>query len=158
MKIGFDVSGLKIDQAVDELKRRMQTGVLNAGLRVEGTAKRLAPKDTGMLRSSIQFDFDESTNEGVVTGHVGAGGGNVNYAIWVHEGTGIHSRSGMGRKDPWGYIDEKATAEARKNDPDADPVVIWTDGNEPQPFLEKAYEEEQDAVRKIIARAVKGET
>lgn len=158
MKIQFDATQLKIDQAIEELKRRMQTGVLNAGLRVESTAKRLAPKDTGMLRSTIQFDFDENANEGVVTGHVGAGGGNVNYAIWVHEGTGVHSRTGMGRKDPWGYVDEEATAKAREKDPDADPVVVWTDGNEPQPFLENAYKEEHDSVRKIIARAVKGET
>lgn len=153
MKIGYDVSNLRIDQAIDELTRRMQKGVMDAGLRVEGTAKRLVPKDTNALAHSILFELDESPKKGVVTGHVGVGGGNVNYAIWVHEGTGIHSRTGMGRKDvPWGYIDERATAET----PDGDPVVIWTDGNEPQPFLEEAYKEEQDSVRKIIARAVKG--
>lgn len=153
MKIGWDVSGLKIDQAIDELKKRMQKGVLDAGLRVERTAKELVPKDTNALAYSIQFDMDESGSEGLAKGHVGVGGGTVNYAIWVHEGTGIHSRAGMGRKEvPWGYIDEKATAKT----PDGDPVIIWTDGNEPQPFLEDAYKEEQDNVRKIIARAVKG--
>ena len=154
MKFGYDTSGLKIDQAIEELKRRMQKGVLNAGLRVERTAKELAPKDTNALAQSIQFDLDESGSEGLTTGHVGVGGGNVNYAIWVHEGTGIHSRTGMGRKDvPWGYIDKKATAKT----PDGDPVIIWTDGNEPQPFLEDAYNEERDNARKIIARTVKGE-
>lgn len=153
MKINYDTSQLKVDAAIDELIRRMQKGVTNAGLRVEGTAKRLVPKDTNALQHSIQFEMDESPKEGVVTGHVGVGGGNVNYAIWVHEGTGIHSRTGMGRKDvPWGYIDEEATAK----EPDGDPVIIWTDGNEPQPFLEDAYKKEKSNVRKIIARAVKG--
>ena len=153
MKIGYDVSGLKIDQAIGELRRRIQTGVIKAGLRVEGTAKRLVPKDTTALQNSIQFELDESDDAGRAIGHVGVGGGDVNYAIWVHEGTGIHSRTGMGRKDvPWGYIDEEATA---KN-ADGKPVVIWTDGNEPNPFLENAFNEERENMRKIIAREIKG--
>ena len=152
MKLGYDMTGLKFDAAIEELERRMQAGVEKAGLRVERTAKRLVPKDTHALEHSIQFEMDAKTKAGVSSGHVGVGGGNANYAIWVHEGTGIHSRTGMGRKDvPWGYIDEEATAKA-----DGDEiVVIWTSGNEPQPFLEDAYKEENGNVQKIIAREIR---
>lgn len=154
MNISFDVSGMNIDAVIAEIEARLRKGVTDAGLRVERTAKRLAPRDTGQLQNSIQFELDESDKEGVAIGHVGVGGGDVNYAIWVHEGTGIHSRTGMGRKDvPWGYIDEELTERSA----DGKPVVVWTDGIEPNPFLEDAYNAERNAVQRIIARAVKGE-
>lgn len=53
------------------------------GLRVQSTAKRLCPVDTGRLRSSIQTTppFDEGDH---ITVSVGT---NVEYAIFVHNGT-----------------------------------------------------------------------
>lgn len=53
------------------------------GLRVQSTAKRLCPVDTGRLRSSIQTTppFDD---EGTITVSIGT---NVEYAKFVHDGT-----------------------------------------------------------------------
>lgn len=58
--------------------------------RVVNRAKQLSPVHTGRLRSSI-------TREVVVTasGPVARAGTNVEYARWVHEGTGIYGPRGQ---------------------------------------------------------------
>jgi phage gpG-like protein len=57
--------------------------------RVEGLAKRLCRVDTGRLRASITTDMD--TRPGRITARVGT---NVNYAMFVHNGTGIYGPRG----------------------------------------------------------------
>lgn len=51
-------------------------------VRVEGTAKRLCPVDTGRLRSSITHDIEHDSG-----GLVAFVGTNVSYAIFVELGT-----------------------------------------------------------------------
>lgn len=60
-------------------------GVLRMAKRVEGSAKRRSPVDTGRLRSSI-------TSEVVMRGGlpIGRVGTNVKYALDIHNGTGIY--------------------------------------------------------------------
>lgn len=56
--------------------------MLRKAIRVQGAAKRNCPVDTGRLRSSISVS-QEFTDHGAVT----TVGTDVEYAIFVHEGT-----------------------------------------------------------------------
>lgn len=55
------------------------------GLRVEATAKQLVPVDTGRLRSSITTEL--VTDRGELAVQIGP---HVDYARFVHDGTGIY--------------------------------------------------------------------
>jgi len=59
--------------------------LFRTGNRVKQRAEVLAPVDQGRLRTSIKLEMD--TENGVPIARVGT---NVEYAIWVHEGTGIY--------------------------------------------------------------------
>ena len=66
-------------------------------LLVETDAKKLCPVDDGQLRQSITSELINNNN--------GAVGTNVEYAPYVHQGTGIYAVNGDGRKDRWSYQD-----------------------------------------------------
>ena len=65
---------------------------------VEAQAKVNCPVDDGQLRQSIGSE---------VKGNIGAIGTNVEYAPYVHQGTGIYAVNGDGRKTRWKYQDAK---------------------------------------------------
>lgn len=144
MKIGYDVSGLKIDQAIDEIIRRTVQGVSNACLLIEADAVERCPEgehegaDTVSLAQSIasKITVDGAKAVGVV-------GSGLDYAVYVHEGTGIRSRTGMGRTHdlPWSYQDDRGE---------------WhtTSGSEAQPFLEQAYDANQRKAKEVIREAI----
>ena len=95
--------------ALDELLRG-RSGPVVADLarrtrNVEGEAKRLAPVDTGRLRSDIWSEV--GVVDGAPTGRVGS---SVNYALHVHEGTGL-----------WGPTGQRITPRSAK-------VLRWTRG------------------------------
>lgn len=144
MKIGYDVSGLKIDQAIDELIRRTAKGVADACELIEADAVERCPEgdregaDTVSLAQSIA---SKVTADGAkIVGVVGSG---LDYAVYVHEGTGIRSRTGMGRTHdlPWSYMDD---------------LGEWhtTSGMEANPFLEKAYDANSKKAKEIIREAI----
>jgi hypothetical protein len=58
--------------------------VREIGQRVVNDARRRAPVDTGRLRASIQLAIQ--THGMRITCRIGS---NLQYAVWVHEGTGI---------------------------------------------------------------------
>ena len=102
------------------------------------------------LMSSIQTQVRASGDR--VEGQVGVGGATgidgeagENFGIYVHEGTGIYSRTGMGRKDvPWFYEDAEGNGHI-------------TSGMKANPFLENAYNSMSGRVAQIIAnRIMKG--
>lgn len=64
-------------------------GILKLGKKVERKAKRLVPVDHGILRNSI------STELIIRRGPVARIGSKVKYALYVHEGTGIHGPRGV---------------------------------------------------------------
>ena len=110
------------------------------GLHLEGEAKDELENDprrvdTGNLRNSITHAVDE--NEPAV--YVGT---NVDYGIYVHEGTGIYAVNGDGRKDPWGYEGKDGK---------------WhiTHGMKPNRFLKKAVERNEDQIQKYIEEVLK---
>lgn len=63
--------------------------MLRRGYKVEQKAKELCPVDTGRLRASIALERKMRNDVPIVI--VGT---NVNYAMYVHEGTGIYGPKG----------------------------------------------------------------
>lgn len=104
---------------------------------IEGESKKLCPAgDTGNLRASITHDVEEEDEK-----IIGVVGSNLDYAPYVHQGTGIFAKEGKGRKEvPWTYFDER-TGEFKK-----------TEGMEPRPFIQDAI----DAHREEIVNYFKG--
>lgn len=58
--------------------------------RVKNRAQQLAPVDKGVLRSSIGVEY-----RGDGRGMVARVGSSVDYALYVHEGTGLYGRGGL---------------------------------------------------------------
>lgn len=107
-------------------------------LMVEADAKVNCPVDDGQLRQSITSEVD---------GNTGAVGTNVEYAPYVHQGTGIYAVKGDGRQDRWSYQDAKGEWHS-------------TIGQQPNPFLEKALDSNREDIKKLfqeeIRRAARG--
>lgn len=90
-----------------------------ACLVVEADSKKNCPVNDGILRDSITHAVEEDGE--TVIGYIGS---NVDYAPYVHQGTGIYALMGNGRKEvPWTYYDEK-TGE-----------FVSTEGIHPTPFI-----------------------
>ena len=70
-----------------------------ACLIVERQAKQDCPVDEGILRASITHEVSFDANE--IVGRIGS---NLEYAPYVHNGTGIYAVDGNGRKTPWTYV------------------------------------------------------
>lgn len=140
------MADVKIEMHVDEYKKAMTEQVLAAleavGLEAEGDAKlelEHDPRriDTGRLRNSITHVVGE--DEG---GHAAYIGTNVEYAIWVHEGTGKYAAEGGGRSTPWAYEGE-------------DGEIHFTHGIKPNRFLRNAIEKNRDKYMGIIDEQMK---
>lgn len=60
-------------------------------------------------------------------------GTNLEYAVYVHQGTGIYAVHGDGRKDAWTWYDPSGDYTV-----DGQPGFITTIGQPPHPFLTDA--------------------
>ena len=118
-------------QMVADMARKMD----KACLAVEAQAKQNCPEDMGILSASITSETEVTTN--AITGRIGS---NLEYAPYVHQGTGIYAKDGNGRKTPWTY---NVKAGKHKG---------WhiTRGQRPQPFLENAKLEKRRDVERIL--------
>ena len=97
-------------------------GITNMCYAMEAEAKERCPVQTGELRRSIMTEIKADTDQ--IEGKVGT---TLDYAPYIHEGTGIYSRTGAGRKDvPWVYYSPK------------DGKFHSTSGVKSRPFLEEA--------------------
>ena len=139
MKVQFDSDQFlrALEQYAERKERQIVQGLTKAALEVERAARQKCPKDTTALRQSITHDVRPNGPKAVAIV-----GSELEYAPYVHEGTGIHSP--LGRRDvPWNYRDEKGD---------------WhtTDGIEPTPFLEDARKECKDRIAQIMFDALKG--
>lgn len=122
-----------------ELPELINKALLQATLFIEGEAKKNLRANgnglkTGLLRDSITHDIDEAQ-------HIGYVGSNLDYAIWVHQGTGLYALNGDGRKTPWIWTDAKGEAH-------------FTHGNKPNPFIQKAIDENKDNILKFFEGVV----
>lgn len=126
-----------LDKLVAKLNNVSETAVKDAltqaCLEVEREAKIQCPVDDGQLRQSITFEVTE--NQGVV-------GTNVEYAPYVHQGTGIYAADGDGRKERWKYQDAEGNWHS-------------TIGQGPQPFLESALNSKRKEIMKIFQKQIK---
>lgn len=124
-----------MSKATTELIALTTTNMQLACMLVESDAKRGCPVDMGQLRASIKTDVDVSGTQ--IIGRIGS---NLDYAPYVHQGTGIYAVDGNGRKTPWGY-----TVKAGKHK-----GFHWTVGQRPQPFLKNAVIKNKDNIPKIL--------
>lgn len=89
---------------------------------------------TGDLRNSIMSEWNEKE------GRIGT---NLEYAPYVHQGTGIYAVNGDGRQDvPWRYQDAEGNWHS-------------TSGQMPQPFLADAFELNRGKIAEIFKEALK---
>lgn len=113
--------GKLIDALPDVISQRLDM----ACQIVENDAKENCPVDDGVLRASITHQVSDNT--GVI-------GTNVEYAPYVHEGTGIYAKGGQGRQSvPWTYKD-------------AEGKYHKTQGQKPNPFLQDALDSNHDKI------------
>lgn len=135
----------ELQQALSDLITQMptqaSTAITNACLAIETEAKERCPHDTGTLRESITTDV-KTQGENIV----GMVGTTLEYAPYVHQGTGIYAREGNGRKNvPWCYYSDK------------EQKLVFTKGTKPTPFLEEAAEAVQpqivDYFREVLDNA-----
>ena len=134
---------LNIQKLVDELlPEAIKQGLEAVGQLVENKAKENCPVDDGHLRASITHEISEDISSVAI-------GSNLEYAQYVHQGTGLFAVEGDGRKQvPWRYQDAKGQ---------------WysTKGQKPNPFLQKAVDENRDKLIKpfenLLERQRKGE-
>ena len=113
----------------------IQRALTKSCLIVEAQAKVNCPVDDGQLRQSIGSE---------VKGNIGAIGTNVEYAPYVHQGTGIYAVNGDGRKTRWKYQDAKGEWHS-------------TIGQQPNPFLEKALDANREEIIDTFKEEIKRE-
>lgn len=124
-----------MDAAMLEIMAEVGRNMKTACYVVEAEAKKNCPVDQGLLRASITSEVDISAFE--IVGMIGS---TLEYAPYVHEGTGIYAKDGNGRKTPWGY-----TVMAGKYK-----GFHWTRGQRPQPFLEDAKLSKKSSIERIL--------
>ncbi len=108
---------------------------------IEAEASKNCPVDMGILRASITSEVEVTENE--IIGRIGS---NLEYAPYVHNGTGIYATNGDGRKTPWGYTVLAGKYKGKH----------FTHGQKPQPFLENAKLAKKNSVERILGGSVDG--
>lgn len=145
---GYAEAKRKIDQVIVDLHGEpVLRAFREATMAVANDAKRLAPVNTGRLRSSIVPDV--RLRENVVEGVVGS---NVKYAPYLELGTGIFA--GKAR-----YFPPPRALEtwARRHGTSGYAVAyaIWRrGGTQGKRFMQQAFEENEDMIRRKISAAV----
>ncbi len=121
---------------LDLVKANLQ-GVTKAMLFAEGEAKKGCPVDEGMLRATTTGEAEDTDTEikGVLYN-------STDYAVYVHQGTGIYAVNGDGRKTPWFWNGHS---------------IKWggghfTSGQRPVPFMRDAIENNLDKIEEIIKK------
>lgn len=130
---GLDKLMGKLDK-LENNKEFIRESLEESCLLVEGEAKENCPVKDGQLRQSITSEVED---------YVGVVGTNVEYAPYVHQGTGIYAVNGDGRKTRWSYQDEEGNWHS-------------TIGQQPNPFLEKALDDKRGEVLDVFKKKVGG--
>jgi len=120
-----------INQQLHSSTSGMARSFLRRGLRVQTLAKKLAPADTGRLRGDISLAVEPRVVLGIATFAIVVGA-NVNYATWVHEGTGIYGPRGVPIVPHGTYLVFKSKRTGKMV------FTRSTRGQRPVPFLREA--------------------
>lgn len=137
----FDISqGMEgAINSLSDVEKKIYNSMLNKMEKGLGTieldAKKNCSVDIGALRASIthikQLDLHE------VTGIIGSP---LEYAVFVHEGTGLYAIGGNGRQNvPWVYRDPLTGK------------FYSTKGQKPNPFLKTAMEQNRSKLDSIFS-------
>ena len=133
----MDQISVNLQMIINALPEVIEQRVDRACQLVENEGKRNCPVDDGTLRASITHTV-ERTNTNIV----GTVGTNVEYAPYVHEGTGIYAKDGNGRQNiPWTYRDARGKFHRTK-------------GRRPKEFLRKAFDDNMDNIRSCFEGAL----
>lgn len=132
----FDLSDY-FKQCADDCKKEIEREVEKEAKVVQAQAKLLAPVDTGNLRNNINTSvkWEGNTCVGVISA-------DTSYSVFVEYGTGIYSSLGTGRQTPWVYT------------PDGGAHFYWTQGQQPQPFMNPALENTKDKIFRDLTEMV----
>lgn len=104
-------------------------------LQLQKPVKSECPVDQGLLRASISYTVDMDHNGvtgtlGILSGKSSEGVTVGQYAIWVHQGTGIYASEGGGRSTPWVYTVTSGKYAG----------THYTRGQRANPFFRRAYQ------------------
>jgi HK97 gp10 family phage protein len=151
----MEVEGL---EAIAALIRDLETlpddpifrqALLDGALVIEEKAKDNLNKmvyekpERGYKRTHNLFDSTQATGKiekgigAVITGVESR----MEYAVYVHEGTGVFARGGNGRKTPWLYRDSHG-------------IFHRTVGQHPKPYLSKACRDSKEEVATLLNNAI----
>ena len=130
-----------LDRVSREIIDRFVKGMELACLIPEKLAKELCPVDEGLLRAKIEHEVLEEKD--TIIGRIGT---NVEYAAYVHQGTGIHAVDGKGRKTPWAWEGETPKWKG----------LHFTRGQKPKPFLRDAVLQSKGQIVGVLASLQKG--
>ena len=125
-----------IENATAKIIREQLQRTKIACLLIEAEAKKNVHADLGILRASITSDVTLDT-----ISIVGSIFSNLDYAPYVHQGTGIYAKDGNGRLVPWRYCVKAGKYKG------------WhtTKGQKPQPFLEDAKMKNMSKIERMLA-------
>ena len=124
----------------EDLIAAAHKGMEDACFIVEADSKKDCPLDTGMLKQSISSEVEYKKEENKIIGQIGS---NLEYAPYVHQGTGIYAVEGNGRKQvPWHYKDAKGRWHSTK-------------GIKPKPFIFDAMEKNKQKITETVREALK---
>ena len=131
---GLEGIEVKLEDIADT--NNMEQALGEACAIVERSAKQKAPKKTGDLRRKIKSKIESRAEnlKGIVYTP-------LEYAPYVEYGTGLFAENG-GREDvPWRYKDDKGKWHS-------------TSGQEPQPFMRPALDENREEILRILKGAL----
>lgn len=135
-----NIANMDLSEALDEcgyvVENQAKINVQHGGI-----------TDTGQLAQSIEHKLIDTHSVEIGT--------NNEYAMYVHEGTGIFAQGGNGRTSPWSYY-YRGNKLASYEEPD-DNGGVWrtTYGQRPKPFLTDALHSHERHIKEIIENAVK---
>lgn len=126
-----------LDDFINSLSSRVEACVQEICMDIRNNAVQNCPVDTGLLRASISYQTESLATkiEGVVFS-------SFEYAIYVHQGTGLYAVDGHGRQQvPWVY----RTPDGKYHS---------TKGQKPNPFLQDAVDEVRPNILSYFERVL----
>lgn len=138
MKIGFEIKGSrelsnKLSRVLSDSDNLIENAINRAALKVSGDAKKNAPVDSGLLRSSIHAKRAERHGNEIVS-KVGTA---VEYAPYVEFGTGMRGAASN--------TNTEVSVSHRKDWP----------GQVAKPFLWPALRKNKSEINKMIAQEIR---
>ena len=157
MKVSIDYNRhspvvAKYSRLAETLKEEIEYEMVKATEHVVDTLSDNAPIDTGDLSKSFSamYYWDANTFHSYVTSK-------SSYLQFLIMGTGKYNRTGNGRKTGWFWhcTDERSKYYGKSNNPNHDGNWYYTEGMEPNTFIEDSFKNEREAIRKGIKEALR---